>query len=73
VERWVAENGEEFESEAGCQSYEEFLTYSPPFVELLKGIAGDPSVKLDAGYILDYLWDEGYKLVKRDQNDNFPA
>ena len=73
VERWMAVDESEFESEAECQSYEEFLAYFPPFVELLKGISGNPSVNTDAVYILDALWEWGYRLVERGQNDNPPA
>lgn len=63
VERWRAANGQEFETEAECQDYEEMMAYAPEIIDVLLKV---PGLVKDATYIVDSLWEEGYKVVKRE-------
>jgi hypothetical protein len=65
VERWKAEDGEEFETEAECQDYDEMLAYAPEIIEAISRIPGIHGTIVDAKYIVDSLWEDGYMFVKR--------
>lgn len=66
VERWMAANGQDFDTEAECQDYEEMLAYSPEIVAVFSKLPYIPGIAKEAKYIVDSLWGAGYKVVKRE-------